>query len=279
MVEYLDIRTLSLISGIVAICCFATMLSVSIKRKSYPGFLEWTMAFLFNSIGLIMVALRDVLSEFFSIIVANSMIFLFFIYTTRGLVKFSGNHQRNWLDISALCSLIISFSIFTYISPNVNLRIIIISIAFFLFCCRNCYLIWFKLNSVFPKRKIFLFSAFIYVGGWFLLRTFLTFYLEGPIYDFMQTGFIQAFSFVNIVSSNVIISQLFLICNSERLEIDLITARNEVKTLTGMLPICSYCKKIRNVDGDWNQLEEYISKHSEALFSHGICPDCMNKLD
>jgi DNA-binding response OmpR family regulator len=48
-----------------------------------------------------------------------------------------------------------------------------------------------------------------------------------------------------------------------------------VKQLQGMLPICSYCKKIRH-DGDcWEQLERYISRHSEARFSHGICPDCL----
>ena len=48
----------------------------------------------------------------------------------------------------------------------------------------------------------------------------------------------------------------------------------EVKALRGMLPICSYCKKVRNDGNYWEQLETYISEHSEAQFSHGICPDC-----
>jgi len=51
-----------------------------------------------------------------------------------------------------------------------------------------------------------------------------------------------------------------------------------VKTLTGLLPICASCKKIRDDKGYWNQIEEYIRDHSEADFSHGICPDCMKKL-
>lgn len=50
----------------------------------------------------------------------------------------------------------------------------------------------------------------------------------------------------------------------------------EVKRLQGMLPICSYCKKIRNDQNSWEQLESYISEHSHATFSHGICPDCRN---
>ncbi|MFZ5572137.1 MAG: hypothetical protein ACOZF0_17185 [Thermodesulfobacteriota bacterium] len=51
-------------------------------------------------------------------------------------------------------------------------------------------------------------------------------------------------------------------------------ALGEVKKLSGMLPICSHCKKIRDDKGYWSQVESYIQKHSEAEFSHSICPDC-----
>ena len=52
----------------------------------------------------------------------------------------------------------------------------------------------------------------------------------------------------------------------------------EVKTLSGLLPICAKCKKIRDDDGYWQQLEGYISKHTSATFSHGICPHCAVEL-
>ena len=48
----------------------------------------------------------------------------------------------------------------------------------------------------------------------------------------------------------------------------------KIKTLSGMLPICAHCKKIRDDKGYWSQIEEYIRDHSEAQFSHGICPEC-----
>ena len=58
---------------------------------------------------------------------------------------------------------------------------------------------------------------------------------------------------------------------------DLEAALKQVKQLRGLLPICMYCKKIRN-DGDyWQQVETYISDHTEAEFSHGICPECYEK--
>ena len=52
---------------------------------------------------------------------------------------------------------------------------------------------------------------------------------------------------------------------------------HEIKVLRGILPICSYCKKIRNQEGAWIRLEDYIGKRSEAKFSHGICNECMAK--
>jgi len=52
----------------------------------------------------------------------------------------------------------------------------------------------------------------------------------------------------------------------------------EIKTLRGMLPICASCKKIRDDKGYWNQIESYLSDHSEILFSHSICPECARKL-
>ncbi|GAB4547249.1 MAG: hypothetical protein Kow0063_41880 [Anaerolineae bacterium] len=48
--------------------------------------------------------------------------------------------------------------------------------------------------------------------------------------------------------------------------------------LSGLLPICASCKKIRDDEGYWHSVEVYIRDHSEADFSHGICPDCMQKL-
>ena len=55
-------------------------------------------------------------------------------------------------------------------------------------------------------------------------------------------------------------------------------ALDEVRTLRGIVPICSNCKKIRDDKGYWNQVEKYVSDHTEARFSHGICPDCLEKL-
>jgi PAS domain S-box-containing protein len=64
----------------------------------------------------------------------------------------------------------------------------------------------------------------------------------------------------------------------ERLIFELRDALAKVKTLSGLLPICVSCKKIRNDKGYWEQMEMYIRNHSEAEFSHSLCPECAKKL-
>jgi DNA-binding response OmpR family regulator len=51
----------------------------------------------------------------------------------------------------------------------------------------------------------------------------------------------------------------------------------EIKTLKGLIPICASCKKIRNDEGFWDQLESYLSKHTDAVLTHGLCPECFHK--
>ena len=55
-------------------------------------------------------------------------------------------------------------------------------------------------------------------------------------------------------------------------------ALDRIKLLRGIIPICSACKNIRDDQGYWNNIENYIKEHSDADFSHGICPDCARKL-
>ena len=73
----------------------------------------------------------------------------------------------------------------------------------------------------------------------------------------------------------IIVFTLFSIL-IDRLAIRTRALNKEVDLLTGMLPICSFCKKIQD-DNQWQPIETYISKRSEASFSHGVCPECMEK--
>ncbi len=62
-----------------------------------------------------------------------------------------------------------------------------------------------------------------------------------------------------------------------RLNAELQAALAKVKVLSGFIPICAGCKKIRDDEGFWQELEQYVSEHSDATFSHGLCPNCIKK--
>ena len=64
----------------------------------------------------------------------------------------------------------------------------------------------------------------------------------------------------------------------ERLIAELQEALGQVKMLSGLLPICASCKKIRDQQGTWNEIETYVRKHTQVSFSHGLCPDCLRTL-
>lgn len=66
--------------------------------------------------------------------------------------------------------------------------------------------------------------------------------------------------------------------SQKKLIAELETAMSEIKTLTGLIPICASCKKIRDDQGYWQAVEVYIRDRTDAEFSHGICPDCARKL-
>lgn len=63
-----------------------------------------------------------------------------------------------------------------------------------------------------------------------------------------------------------------------RAHVELKHAREEIKTLQSLIPICSKCKKVRDDQGYWESVEVYFANHAESLFTHGLCPDCMEEL-
>ncbi len=77
--------------------------------------------------------------------------------------------------------------------------------------------------------------------------------------------------------ANLLIRAILYAIERQKLIVKLQDALEEIKTLQGFLPICAHCKDIRDDEGYWHQIEDYIHTHSEAEFSHSICPECAEK--
>ncbi len=141
-----------------------------------------------------------------------------------------------------------------------------------------------KRDSCGPEVHLYLISAIAFsIAGEFLFTVYV------DVYDWVnQTGHLfKLLSFYLIYKAIIemgLKQPVKLLVNdleesrealrAERLQL----ALDELQVLKGIIPICSSCKKIREDEGSWTQLEVYLKEHSDAEFSHGICPDCVEKL-
>ncbi|MBN1398020.1 MAG: hypothetical protein JXA06_08325 [Bacteroidetes bacterium] len=115
-------------------------------------------------------------------------------------------------------------------------------------------------------------------GVWNDVGTSYSFKIEPHFYEsywFYGTAFL---GLIGIGYALYRLRVLQLIKREKELQERIQEAMANVKTLSGLLPICANCKKIRNDKGYWDQIEGYIQKHSDAQFTHGICPECAEKL-
>lgn len=111
-----------------------------------------------------------------------------------------------------------------------------------------------------------------------LIRLVYSVICDSGLKDLMAPSFIHSAILIAGTSETLVLFFGLITLNYQRTEHNLTRALEEVKTLRGILPICSSCKKIRDDSGYWNQIESYLRSHSDVEFSHGICPDCMKKL-
>jgi hypothetical protein len=125
------------------------------------------------------------------------------------------------------------------------------------------------------NRKVATFFAIVVTGNWLVIN-----YLEGTSYShwfipYWNAG-VRLVAFLIIALAFAFIKQQLR--QEQQLNQELSAALAEVKRLSGFLPICASCKKIRNDHGSWEQIEMYIRDRSEAEFTHSLCPECMHRI-
>lgn len=136
--------------------------------------------------------------------------------------------------------------------------------------------------ACFAQTSLAFLSAKVWTHSWWYAHII---FVGGFL--FLSYGIIQAFhttrAFVSVYSAEEMFNRL----REEKVKVEASNLKNEgliveleqkiseVTTLSGLLPICSACKKIRDDKGYWNQLEKYIMEHADVLFTHGLCPDCV----
>lgn len=274
----LDLRTLAFVASVTSLILFIWLLGISLSRKTYPGFHHWTLsAFLFFT-AMALIGLRGIIHDVFTVVIANTCFILGFAMIDRGLRVFTGSRPTWTFHIVTAFLILTSFVYFTFHDPQVSIRIAIVSILVSLYCFRLSVHVYKKLRLILLEKNRLLFNVFVFLAFWDLMRAFFTLMYERDINDYMASGLFQSMTLLVFNSGTILIFLGLVTANAQRLEQELTNALDDVRTLTGFLPMCANCKSIRDVSGYWNEIEQYLQKHTTAVTTHSICPTCAKKL-
>lgn len=294
----LDMKTTMVSAAIGNTVCFCMVLLLWLQnRKRISGVNHWLVFYCLSFSAVILFALRGDIADFLSIVAANTLLVGSFIPLLIGLERFakvSSNQTHNFLLLAVLFILLYYY---TYEQPSLVARSIGIEFILIVICTQCAWLMLYKIDGRYRSLTVgvgALFLAFCVLAVarilsdiWFtrdevFLKANLATVLLVMVYQVLYVAL--TFGLFLMVNRKLIMDlEMDLVKRKktekekERLIVELREAIQKVKTLSGFLPICASCKKIRDDRGYWSQIEVYIEKHSEALFSHGICPDCLKE--
>lgn len=270
----LDIRTLA-VSGCIIIGIFAVWLII-VKRnqKTYDGFCEWMISSIFLFISNLLLSFRNLIDDFSSIVISNTLFILSLILIEIGVNKFFNRKNMFPFHFVTISLLFTAMIYFTYFELSLFARIVIVSGLTTVYCLRTVWIFLSK-NSLFLEFKnLDIIVSLIVFGVWQIYAVFFTISFHPSTNNYMESGIFQAFDLLVTSSVFTFIYIGLVNMNSSRLEFELHQANHEISTLSRFLPICANCKKVRDDKGYWENVEDYISHHSSAKMTHSICPEC-----
>lgn len=285
-----DVKSLFLANMIITAfvgCAFAFYRS---SRKTYPGFGLWMSGNFVLTAGYLALLSRLVVPELVSIIFTNALLVTGVLLRLDGSRLFlSGARLGRW--VYAIPPLVGAGVLALHLGGGTApQRSIAVSTPIFLIMCCNAWFFLYPRNKVLRSLSRALAVCLALWAGMLMMRSVV--WLTRPDDPMFDSNFYQlAYTMTTLVLEVSLSLGLFML-NGARLEQELRDANRELdnalydlkrtmgqlKVLAGVLPICSHCKKIRDDgSGRWHQLEDYITRHSQAGFTHGICPDCVTK--
>jgi len=279
----LDIRTLVFVAHLTALAMALVFLLVARgNRISGQAMVLWGLAFLTRSLGLLLIYLRGTLPPMISMGVANALALLSFLLMVLGFQTFLG-HPSPWRRHLAFAGLIVlwvaglhAWASYSHFVAGISLVIVLLEF----------WSAWLLFGSPIPGMGFFqrglaillLLEALVMLCrmGWHLKGS-------GPVSLFTPSLMVVSV-YLELILHTVffgtsLLGLVYQRAHLKKLELiaELEATLAKVHTLEGLLPICAWCKKIRDEDGHWHGVEDYVSGHSGAAFTHGICPECRER--
>ncbi len=278
MNEYLNMRTIFVVVSMIGLILLICMVYVRQTSKTYPGFNYWMLSSVLYFFGNFLFGFRGVWPDLISIVLANGLFMLLLWLIPYGIAVFAEQRHPIWPYLAPSIAMIIFAYYFSYVSPNTNARIVVFSVLFGAMATYAIILYKKVIPPFIQGSNLLLTAAFVFGTLWSLGRVVYTLFFELNVDSYLDSSIVQRAS--NLVYCGLYALSCFALCllNFQRLEFDLTKTLREVKQLKGILPICTGCKKIRDDKGYWRQVELYINTHSDATFTHSLCPECLERM-
>ncbi|MBI4798327.1 MAG: hypothetical protein HY794_06255 [Desulfarculus sp.] len=273
-----DMRSLNLAWSAIAVTWVILMLFMQRTRKTYPGFGHWTLGTLAACLGLFLIASRGHLPLLLSMVTGNLLLVAQVMFFYRGLAIFVGQRPNPWADGGLLAFFLAAYVGLTYAHPSTKWRIVLFSSLYAYYFLRCLLLAWRQVPALLGGRNWLVLSSLGMMAAFYSLRLLGVLLWDWGVVDLLVSSPMNLATNLATACLGILTLAGLIFLNVQRLEVELQSAQREVGLLGGLLPICSKCKRIRDDSGYWHQVERYIAAHSQAAFTHGICPQCLQDL-
>lgn len=237
MAQLLDMRTVLFVCGFVSLSLTLPMIYASLSRKSFPGFHIWTVGFILSGVGVILTGCRGLVPNFFTIVVANVLLMGHLSLISIGLMRFTGRRYRpvqEFLPIMAAAGLL---GYFTWGSPDVNMRIVVLSVTLAVLYFRIGMCGVRELAEYFGSRNWLLALTCLVTSVWLLVRGALTLLTRHQLVDFMSAGTLHGLSVMVACVAGILIMSSLIIINSQRIENEMRAEEERYRLLFTQSPI------------------------------------------
>ncbi|MBI4799194.1 MAG: hypothetical protein HY794_10775 [Desulfarculus sp.] len=300
----LDPRTIILVSMVIYVLLAMAMVlfSASLKHQRGPGY--WALGTSGWALFSLLLFLRDILPDWLTIVVANQGLVASLCLVAQGLALLLGGRPPLAFHLAVSVVNLAGFLYFTYMLPSFSGRVVVFSLAIIVLGAEMARrLLPLRQRPNDPTRLLVLLTLLTCIlafslrialtlldGGQGLLQdrvvnvVFLVFFPMSVVALIFSLLGLAASRFArqkdeandNLAEVNAELART----NADQAETNsqLQEALDSVKTLSGLLPICANCKKIRDDRGYWLRIEAYLQEHTGADFTHSICPACAQEL-
>ena len=238
-------------------------LKLSDRNDVGPGY--WALSFLLNSLGFLFWSAILPLSILANYALGELFHIAGFFSLACGAYRFMGHGYRIWNLAFVLAWLVLWASGLVMLGHGMNAALLLL---------RSARAILFLLTAAILLKP----AGANYANGRKLAGYSMCFWAVWVmIYGFITNESFLGLSFGILVGIQILSAFGMIVMIVERKTEKMEKAEKHVERLEGLLPICAHCKKIRDKDGNWQVLENYIESRTTAEFSHGVCPECLKK--